>query len=40
MMMGSSHKRRTHQRRLSDPSSTLNDFMRLGVLDRPPSNNK
>ena len=27
--------KKTHQRRLSDPSSTLNDFMRLGVLDRP-----
>ena len=27
--------KRGHQRRLSDPSSTLNDFMRLGVLDRP-----
>ncbi len=37
MMMGSNFKR-THQRRLSDPSSTLNDFMRFGVLDRPPSN--
>lgn len=24
-----------HQRRSSDPSSTLNDFMRLGMLDRP-----
>ena len=30
-----SHFRRSHQRRLSDPSSMLNDFMRLGVLDRP-----
>ncbi len=30
--------RRTHQRRLSDPSSTLNDFMRFGIVDRPPSN--
>ncbi len=28
--------RRCHQRRLSDPSSTLNDFMCLGVVDRPP----
>ena len=24
-----------HQRRSSDPSSTLNDFMRIGILDRP-----
>ncbi len=24
-----------HHRRLSDPSSTLNDFMRIGILDRP-----
>ena len=27
--------KKTHQRRLSDPSSMLNDFMRLGVMDRP-----
>lgn len=26
-----------HHRRLSDPSSTLNDFMRIGILDRPSS---
>lgn len=31
--------RKTHQRRSSDPSSTLNDFMRLGVLDRPGKSN-
>ena len=24
-----------HHRRSSDPSSTLNDFMRIGILDRP-----
>ena len=30
--------KRTHHRRLSDPSSTINDFMRLGVLDRPSTN--
>ena len=27
--------KRTHQRRLSDPSNTLNDFIRLGLLERP-----
>ena len=27
--------KRTHQRRLSDPSSTINDFIRLGLLERP-----
>ena len=32
--------KKTHQRRLSDPSSTLNDFMRLGVLDRPSSGSR
>ncbi len=26
-----------HQRRLSDPSSTINDFMRMGILDKPNS---
>lgn len=27
--------KKTHQRRSSDPSSALNDFMRLGVVERP-----
>lgn len=27
--------RKTHQRRLSDPSSAINGFMRLGLLERP-----
>lgn len=30
--------KRGHQRRQSDPSSTLHDFMRLGILDRPGKN--
>ena len=24
-----------HQRRLSDPSSAIHDFMRMGILDKP-----
>jgi hypothetical protein len=31
--------KRTHHRRLSDPSSTINDFMRLGMSDRPTNKN-
>ena len=27
--------KKTHQRRSSDPSNTLNDFIRLGLLERP-----
>ena len=27
--------KRTHRRRLSDPSATINDFIRLGLLERP-----
>jgi hypothetical protein len=27
--------KRTHHRRLSDPSSTINDFMRIGGMERP-----
>merc|ERR1712029_351916 len=27
--------KKTHQRRCSDPSNTLNDFIRLGLLERP-----
>ena len=27
--------KKTHQRRLSDPSNTLNDFIRMGLLERP-----
>ena len=30
--------KRGHQRRLSDPSSALNDFMRMGILDKPSQN--
>ena len=32
--------KKTHQRRLSDPSNTLNDFIRLGLLERPGGNVK